>query len=314
MSAKIILRQHAVIPRSLKMASFAVRASDASTAMGLKAVEAVAVTDDLSSAPVELVQRLLASKGLTLTLIPSVVAEAVKEDRTAPAVRSAEATDTASRALCTIFSKIVELSSSTHASANDSRPSLQASTDVTPEISLADLSRAVSKYRLSLAVVSTVSTLANCSRVSPPVPGLRQRSTDARFYDSLVTVAAPQDADGFRSRPDLHIGALLDRMYFTGAALRVRFPDGEECDAYTSEDVGAAVASLMHGVDRITTAKGLGLSLPMYDALATHPSGHRTKTLFAFIEKAGANVLAVQSDRAMGWATAEDVRPVQLRA
>lgn len=314
MSTKIVLRQHAVIPRSLNMASFAVSASEAATAMGLGADDASAVTEDLSKASVENVQRLLAAKGLTLTLIPSVIGETVKNDKTTPALRSAEATDTASRALCTIFSKIVELSRAKYASANDGETSNKAPFEMTPETSLADLSKAVSRFRLSLAVVSTLSTLANCTKVLPSVPGMRKPSADAHFFDTLVTVAAPQDADGFRARPDLHVAALLDRMYFTGAALRIRFPDGEECDAYTSEDVAAAVAGLMNRVDRVTTARELGLSLPMYDALATHPSGHRTTTLFAFLQKAGAGALAVQSERAPGWATADDVRPAQLRA
>ena len=64
--------------------------------------------------------------------------------------------------------------------------------------------------------------------------------------------------------------------------------------------VGAAIAGLMNRVDRVATAYELGLSLPMYDALATHPSGHRTTALFAFLQKAGATALAVQSERAPG--------------
>jgi hypothetical protein len=294
------------------LASFTIDADAASAAMKLGAAATNEVTDNLAAANVEHVQRLLASKGMTLTLIPAVISEAVKNDRAAIAWSPSVITDKAVQTLSTIFAKVTEVS--TARSASNARSTRPMPLPVAQGISLGDLAKTASVARLSLAVVSAQSAFANCAKVLPSIPGMRKPGQDAKFYDSLVQVSEPQDASGFRARPDLHIAALLDRMYFTGASMRIHFPDGEECDAYTSEDIGAAVSSLMYRVNREATAKELGLSLPMYDALATNPSGHRTSTLFAFLEKAGATVLATKSERSPGWATGDDLRPTQLRA
>lgn len=313
MNTKIALRQHAVIPRSLNMASFAIEVTAAASAMKLGTEATKTVLADLSAADVEQVQRLLASKGMTLTLIPSVISEAVKNDRTALVWSPNMPVDKARHTLETIFAKVAEVSTARSAS-NGTRVARAVAAPTQSGASLAELAKAAAAARLSLAVVSSQSAFANCAKVLSSVPGMRKAGPEVKFFDSLVHVADHQDAPGFRSRPDLHVAALLDRMYFTGAAMRIRFPDGEECDAYTTEDVGAAVSSLMGRLNRETTARELGLSLPMYDALATNPSGHRTHTLLAFLHKAGASTVAVKSERAPGWATSDEVRPALLRA
>lgn len=313
MTTKIILRQHAVIPRSLNMAALAIDTVAAAAALGIATHEADAVMGDLSNAGFEQVQRLLATKGLTLTLVPASGRNGSRRPRCVCGHRDEAGRQHRKDPDGDRFQDRTGFIAVPHG--REFMGSL-------PDADLSYRRRHQPPHsvagcvggRLSLAIVSENSTYANCARVHPSVPGMRKESADATFFDSLVKVAAAKDADGFRARTDLHVAALFDRMYFTGAAMRITFPDGEECDAYTSEDVGAAVGTLMGTVGRQKTAKELGLSLPMYDALATHPAGHRTTTLLAFLEKAGAKVSAVKSERKLGWATAEEVRPVLLRA
>jgi hypothetical protein len=314
MTTKIILRQHAVIPRSLNMAALAIDTATASDALGIDADEASSVMGDLSNASFEQVQRLLASKGLTLTLVPASMAEMVRDDRAASAVAETKQVDKTAKTLTVIASNIAKASSVSRMAANSWASYQTVGSPIDAHTTFSVLAQAASTARLALAIVSENSTFANCARVMPAKRGSRKEAADATFFDSLVKVAAAGDADGFRARPDLHVAALFDRMYFKGAAMRITFPDGEECDAYTSDDIGAAVGTLMGRVGRQKTAKELGLSLPMYDALATHPAGHRTTTLLGFLEKAGARVSAVKSERKLGWATAEEVRPALLRA
>jgi hypothetical protein len=296
------------------MAALAIDTATASDALGIDADEASAVMGNLSDASFEHVQRLLSAKGLTLTLVPASMAELVRDDRKASAVAETNQADKTAKTLTIIASKIAQATSLSRMAANSWAAYQDVSAPINAATSLRGLSEAASKARLTLAIVSANSTYANCARVLPVMPGQRKESAHARFFDGLVSIAASEDADGFRARPDLHLAALFDRMYVTGAAMRITFPDGEECDAYTSDDIGAAVGILMSRVDRKRTAKELCLTLPMYDALATHPAGHRSTTLFGFLEKAGAKVSAVRSERRPGWATAEEVRPVLLRA
>jgi hypothetical protein len=310
MTTKIILRQHAVIPRSINMAALAIDTATASEALGVDADQAAEVIGDLSSASFEHVQRLLTSKGLTLTLVPDSMSGLIREDRAAPA--EAERTDETSMTLTLIAGTIAQATSHSRMAANSWAAYQDVNAPVGRDTSLIDLSLAASAARLALAIVSQESTYANCARVE--LRGERKPSPSVAFFDSLVKVADAEDADGFRARPDLHVAVLLDRMSFTGAAMRITLPGGEERDAFTAEDIAAVVDTLMGRVNAKKTAKELGLSIPMYYALATHPAGHRTTTLLGFLDSAGATVSAVKSERDRGWATPAQVTPTQLRA
>ncbi|MCS4090121.1 hypothetical protein [Rhizobium sp. BK176] len=314
MTTKIILRQHAVIPRSLNMAALAIDPVTASATLGMSADDAAAVMADLSNASFENVQRLVATKGLTLTLVPAAMAQMVKEDRTPAGQTPKVQAEKAGKALPAIVSTFGQAASAARMAANDWAAYQSVGAPITVDTSLRALSEAAATARMALAIVSENSAYANCARVLPAMRGERKKSAHAKFFDGLARIATSEGADGFRSRPDLHLSALFDRMRNAGAAMRITLPGGEEYEAYTSEDIGAAVGILMSRIDRKRTAKELCLTLPMYDALETHPAGHRTTTLLGFLEKVGAKVSAVRSERKLGWATAEEVRPALLRA
>jgi hypothetical protein len=308
MNTKTALRQHTIIPRSLDKSAFVIDLATASAALGTDAENARSTLIELSDASAEQAQRILSSMGLTLTLVPSAMAELAKGDITPPAKSTIASRVAAHATLEVIGSKIARTRSA-------GRTPIAANDEVTTTPTLASLSQAAARSRLTLAIVSADSSFAKCARVMSPIRGQEKPpQADAVFYDSLVEVAAPQDVSTFRARPDLHVAALLDRMYFTGAAIRITYPDGEECDAYTSEDIADAVAYLQLGVKRQATANELGLSLPMYDALATRPGGHRTSTLMNFLRSAGANAVAVKSERKLGWVTSQAELPTRYQA